>query len=102
MALDYNRFITLHTISIASLNELCNWKCPLPISLSHGRGTSAPLLLREKGLGDEGQPLHNSFRFAIAKIYPHKQPTHPLTLVEPWERLLTDSQSATSSTRQRR
>jgi hypothetical protein len=34
-------------------------------SLSRGRGTSASLLLREKGLGDEGQSLHNSFRLAI-------------------------------------
>jgi hypothetical protein len=29
--------------------------CPLPTSLSHGRGTF-PLLLWEQGLGDEGKP----------------------------------------------
>ncbi|MDJ1175729.1 BrnT family toxin [Roseofilum capinflatum] len=40
----------LFVVYIASLNELCNWKCPLPISLSHGRGTF-PLLLWEKGVG---------------------------------------------------
>jgi len=35
---------------IASLNELCHRKCPLPKSLSHRRGTF-PLLLWEKGVG---------------------------------------------------
>ncbi|MDJ1173396.1 hypothetical protein PMG25_04755, partial [Roseofilum sp. BLCC_M114] len=80
-----------------SLNELCNWKCPLPISLSQwerdftalslyssptGRGTLPPSpfdfapfdfaqgkqdsACGRRGQGDEGQPLHNSFRFAIA------------------------------------
>jgi len=34
---------------IASLNELCNRKCPLPISLSRGRGTFSPFSRGRRG-----------------------------------------------------